>query len=69
MGAVDSQVRVPSIVDSTNSKHHVQRPKSHSKTILYTNAWRLVDSEFDSFNAVLSFTLEACCDPNGFNRH
>jgi len=46
----------------------MQRPKSHPKTNLHTNACRLVDSDFISLNSVFSFTLEACCDLVGFNR-
>ena len=66
---MDSQVSPSSIVNSTNYKPRVQRPKSHSKTNLRTNAWRFIESEFDSLNALFSFILEACCEPNGFNRH
>jgi hypothetical protein len=66
---VDSQVFVPSIENSTNSKPLVRRPKSQSKRNPYTNAWRLVDSEFDSLNALFSFTLEVCRDPDKFNKH
>ncbi len=40
-------------------------PKKH----LHTNAWRHIDSELDSLNALFSFTLEACCDPYESNRH
>ena len=69
MGAVDSQVLVPPIRNSTNSEPHVRKSKRLPKTNLHANAWRHVDSEFDSLNALFSFTLEACCDPNGSNRH
>ena len=69
MGSVDSQVSVPTIVNSTNFEHLLRNSKSLPKIDLRTNAWRLVDYEFDSFNAVFSFTLEACCDPDGSNRH
>ena len=47
----------------------MQRPKRLQKTNLHTNAWRLSNSEFHSLNALFSFTLEACCDPEGLNRH
>jgi len=36
---------------------------------MYSNAWRLIDSEFDKLNVLLSFSLEACCDPEGKNKH
>ncbi len=69
MGAVDPQVHVPTIVNLTNSEPLVRKSKRLAKTHLHTNAWRLIDSEFDSSNALFSFTLEACCDPEGSNRH
>ena len=69
MGAVDSQVSIPTIVKSINSKTLLQKSKHLPKTHLHTNAWRLIDSEFDSLNALLCFTLEAYCDPDGTNRH
>ena len=70
MGAADSQVPIPTIVNSTDSEPHVPKAKKTLlKTYLHTNARRLIDSEFDSSNAIFSFTLEACCDPDGSNRH
>ena len=69
MGAVDFQVYVPTTVKLINSKTIVQKPKRLPKIHLHTNAWRLIDSEFDSLDALFSFTLEACCDPDGTNRH
>ena len=69
MGAVEPQVPVPTTVNSINSKPSLRKSKRLSKTHLHTNAWRLIDSEFDSLNALFSFTLEACCDPEGTNRH
>ena len=69
MGAVDPQLTVPTIVNSTNSEPHVRKSKRLPKTHLHTNACRLIDSEFDSLNALFSFTLEACCDPEGSNQH
>ena len=69
MGAVDSHVSVPTTVSSITSKTLLQKSKRLPKTHLHTNAWRLIDSEFDSLNALFSFTLEACCDPEGTNRH
>ena len=69
MGAVEPQVPVPTTVNSINSKPSLRKSKRLSKTHLHTNAWRIIDSEFDSLNALFSFTLEACCDPEGTNRH
>ncbi len=69
MGAVDSKVSVPTPVKLITSKPLVQKPKRLRKTHLRTNAWRLLDSEFDTLNALFSFTIEACCDPDGTNRH
>ena len=68
MGAVDYQVTVPAIVSSNNSEPHVRKPKRRPKTHLHTYAWKLIDSEFDSLNAIFYFSLEACCDPAGSNR-
>ena len=69
MGAVDSQVFVPTIVNSVNSEPLVRKPKRLPKTRLHTNAWRLIDSEFDTLNALFSFSVESCCDPDGTYRH
>jgi hypothetical protein len=69
MGAVDSQVNVPNIVKSDNSEPFVRKIKRRPTTHLHTNAWRLTDSLFDSVNAIFYFSLEACCDPAGSNRH
>jgi len=69
MGAVDSQVPVPTTVNSINSEPPVRKSKRLSKAHLHTNAWRLIDSELDTLNALFSFTVEACCDPDGSNRH
>ena len=69
MGATDSQVHVPSIVNIASSKLIVQHPKRLQKTNLHTNAWRLTDYEFHTLSSLFSFTLEACCDPDGINRH
>ena len=69
MEAVDSQVSVPTIVNSIHSEPQVRKSRRLSKKHLHTNAWRLIDSEFDSLNSLFSFTLEACCDPDGSNRH
>ena len=66
MGAVDPQVSVPTTVNSINSEPPVQKPKRRPNIHLHTNAWRLVDSESEF---LFSFTLEACCDPNGSYRH
>jgi len=69
MGAVDPQVSVPTTVKLINSKTLVQKSKRLPKTYLHTNAWRLIDSEFNTLNALFFFTIEACCDPYGTNRH
>jgi hypothetical protein len=69
MGAVDPQVYVPTTVKLINYKPNVQKSKRLPKTYLHTNAWRLIDSEFDTLNALFSFTVEACLDPDGTNRH
>jgi len=69
MGAVDPQVSIPTTVKLINSKTIVQKSKPLPKTHLHTNAWRLIDSEFDTLNALFSFTIEACCDLDGTNRH
>ena len=69
MEGVDSQLTVPTVVNSTNSEPHVRKSKRIPKTHLHANAWRLIDSEFDSLNAIFTFTLEACCDLEGSNRH
>ena len=69
MGAVDPQVYVPTTVNSINPKTLLRKSKRLPKTHLHTNAWRFIDSEFNSLNALVSFTLEACCDPDGTNRH
>ena len=69
MGATDSQVSVPTTVNLINSEPHVRKSRRFPKTHLHTNAWRLIDSEFDTLNALFSFTVEACCDPDGSNRH
>ena len=68
-GSVDPLLTVATNVNSTYSEPHVRKSKRLPKTHLNTNAWRLIDSEFDSLNAIFSFTLEACCDLDGSNRH
>ena len=70
MGTVEHNVTVPTLVKpqlviNGSSK----RPKRASKTNLLSNAWRLIDSEFDKLNVLFSFSIEACCDPEGKNRH
>jgi hypothetical protein len=69
MGATDSQVSVPNTVNSIYSELLVRKSKRLPKTNLHTNAWRLIDFEFDTLNAVFSFTVEAYCDPTGSNRY
>ena len=66
---MDPQLTVPTIVNSTNSEPHVRKAKRLPKTHLHTNTRRLIDSKFDSLNAIFSFALEACCDLEGSNRH
>ena len=62
-------MHIPLIENSANSEPHVRSSKRLPKKHLHTNAWRLVDSKFDSLNASFSFTVEAWCDPPGSNRH
>ena len=69
MGVVDPQAHVPSIVNSTNSDPRVRKSKRIPKIHLHTNAWRLIDSKFDTLNALFSFTLKASWDPYGTKRH
>jgi hypothetical protein len=69
MGAVDSQVCVPLIVNSTNSWPPVRSSRRLPKTHLHTNTWRLAEFEFDSLNALFSINLEACYGPHGSDRH
>ena len=69
MGAVDPQVSFPTTIKLINSNPIVHKSKRLPKTHLQTNAWRLIDSEFDILNALFSFTVEACCDHDGTNRH
>ena len=40
-----------------------------STSYLYSNALRLVDSEFDKLNSLFVFSLTACCDPEGTIKH
>jgi len=65
MGTTDSQVCVPTTVNSINSEPRVRKSKHLPKTHLHTNAWRLIDSEFDTLNALFSVTVEAYCDLDG----
>ncbi len=69
MGAADSPAYVPTSVNSINYEPPVRKSKRFLKTHLHTYAWRLIDSNFDALNALFSFTIEACCDSNGSNRH
>ena len=66
---MDSQASIPPIVNSVNSEPPVRISKSLPKTHLHTNVWILVDSHLNFLNALFSFTLEACCDRDGSNRH
>ncbi len=68
METVDTDDNVP-VVDSSTSKRSVKRIRSAPRTNLHCNAWRLIDSEFSNLNTMFSFTLEACCDPDGKNKH
>ena len=69
MGATNSQFSGPTTLNSLNSEPPVRKSKCIPKTRLHTNAWRLIDYEFDTLNALFSFTVEAYCDPDGSNRH
>ncbi len=69
MGTTDSHVSFPTTVKFINSKPLREKSKRLPKTHLHTNAWRLVDYEFDALNALFSFIVEAYCDPDGTNRH
>jgi hypothetical protein len=69
MGAIESQVTVPPCVNHINSEFPVRKSKRLPKTHLHTNAWRPIDFEFNSPTVLFSFTLEACCDPEGSNGH
>ncbi len=69
MGAVNSQISIPTTVKLINSEPPVRTSKCLPKTHLYTNAWRLIDSEFNTLNALFSFTVEVFCDSDGTNRH
>ena len=68
MGAVNN-VSVPTHVNLQPLKVSSKRAKRTLKTNLTSNAWRLIDSEYDKLNVLFSFSLEACCDPKGENRH
>ena len=69
MGAAYSQVSFPTTINSINSEPLVRKSKRLPKTHLHTNEWRLIDSEFDTLNALFSFSVESCCDLGGTNRH
>jgi hypothetical protein len=69
MGATDSQVSVPTTIKLINSEPLVRKSKRLPKAHLRKNAWRLIDSEFDTLISLFSFTVEACCDLDGTNRH
>ncbi len=69
MGIEGNHVTVPSLVKpQLIIKGSTKRPKRASKTYLLLNAWRLIDSEFDELN-VFSFSIEACRDHEGKNKH
>jgi hypothetical protein len=40
-------------------KGSTKRPKRASKTHLLSNAWRLIDSQFDKLNVLFPFSIEA----------
>ena len=70
MGTIENNFTVPTYVKQQPAiKGSSMRPKRASKTHLLSNAWRLIDSEFDKLNVLFSFSIEACCDPKGKNRH
>ena len=43
--------------------------KKRKKKDAIPSAWRLIDSAFDELHSEFHFTLEACCDDDGLNRH
>ena len=70
MGTVEHNVAVLTLVKPQSVINNPsKRPKRASKTNLLSNAWRLIYSEFDKFNILFSFSIEACCDPEWKNRH
>jgi hypothetical protein len=70
MGTLENNVTVPTHVNPQSViKGSSKRLKRASKTNLLSNAWRLIDSEFDKLNVLFSFSIEACCDPEGQSRH
>jgi hypothetical protein len=70
MGIIDNDVIVsPCVKPHYSITSNIKGPKCASNTKLYSNAWRLIDSEFDKLNALFSFTLEECCDPERKNKH
>jgi len=70
VGTVENNVIVPSHVNpQSDIKGSSKRPKHTSKTYLPSNAWRLIDSEFDKLNVLFSFSIKACCDLEEKNRH
>jgi hypothetical protein len=70
MGTVEHNVTVPTLVKPQSVINgSFKRPKRASKTNLLSNAWRLIDSQFDKLNFLFSISIEACCDPEGKNKH
>jgi hypothetical protein len=67
---VEDNVIVPSHVKPQSAnKSSIKRPKRASKTNLLSNAWGLIDSEFDKLNVIFSISIEALCEPEGKKRH
>ena len=66
MGTVENNVIVSSHVKPQSTiKGSIKRPKRTSKTHLLSNAWKLIDSEFDKLNFLFSFSIETYCDLEG----
>ena len=70
MGTVEHNVTVPTLVKPQSVINcSSKRLKRASKTNLLSNAWRLIDSEFDKLYVLFSFSIEACYDSEGRNKH
>jgi hypothetical protein len=70
VGTIENNVTAPSSIKTQSAiKRFIKRPKRASKTNLFSNTCRLIDSKFDKLNLLFSFLLEACYDPEGKNMH
>jgi hypothetical protein len=70
MGIVEHNATIPTLVKPQSVINgSSKRPNRASKTNLLSNAWRRIYSEFDKLNVLFSFSIEACCDPEGEKRH